>query len=66
MNMLLQGLSNQEIADKLFIEEKTVKFHLTNIYPIEGVKTRAQLIVKHLGAKVSAEDVRDFAKLMFK
>ena len=26
-----RGLSNKEIANQLFITEKTVKFHLTNI-----------------------------------
>ena len=30
--LLLQGLSNQEIADKLFIAEGTVKSHLNKIY----------------------------------
>jgi hypothetical protein len=47
-----KGLSNKEVANQLFVTEKTVKFHLTNIYKKMNVKSRAQLIVwclPHLG-----------------
>ena len=37
--------TNQEIADNLFVTEKTVKFHLTNIYKKMKVKNRVTLIV---------------------
>jgi DNA-binding CsgD family transcriptional regulator len=40
-----KGLSNLEIANQLFITEKSVKFHLTNTYRKLNVKSRAQLIV---------------------
>lgn len=40
-----QGFSNRAAADRLFISEKTVKFHLTNIYKRLNIKSRAQLIV---------------------
>lgn len=40
-----KGLSNKEVGNALFVTEKTVKFHLTNIYKKLGVKSRAQLIV---------------------
>lgn len=39
------GLSNKEVADRLFVTEKTVKFHLTNIYKKMNIRSRAQLIV---------------------
>jgi len=39
------GLSNREAAVSLFVTEKTVKFHLTNIYKKMGLKSRSQLIV---------------------
>lgn len=39
------GASNKVIAADLFVTEKTIKFHLTNIYKKMGVKSRAQLIV---------------------
>lgn len=44
--LLAQGLSTKEIAEKLFVAEKSVKFHCTNFYVKLGVKTRAQFIVK--------------------
>lgn len=40
-----QGKTNKEVAQQLFVTEKTVKFHLTNIYRKLQVKSRAQLIV---------------------
>lgn len=46
-----KGVSNKDVANELFVTEKTVKFHLTNIYKKMNVKSRAQLIVwssKHL------------------
>ncbi len=39
------GLSNKEVADKLFVTEKTIKFHLTNIYRKMNISSRTQLIV---------------------
>lgn len=50
--LVSKGLSNKEVANQLFVTEKTVKFHLTNIYKKMNVKSRAQLIVwclPHLG-----------------
>src|SRR6185503_6454265 len=43
--LVTKGLSNKEVASQLFVTEKTVKFHLTNIYKKMSVKSRAQLIV---------------------
>jgi len=50
VELITKGLSNKEIGNQLFITEKTVKFHLANIYPAMGVNSRAQLIVKMLPA----------------
>lgn len=41
---LFSGLSNAEIAKKLFITEATVKKHLQNIFSKVGVKNRTSLI----------------------
>jgi DNA-binding CsgD family transcriptional regulator len=46
--LVSKGLSNKEVANQLFVTEKTVKFHLTNIYKKMNVKSRAQLIVWYL------------------
>lgn len=48
-NKVRLGKNNKQIADELFVTEKTVKFHLTNIYQKLGVKSRAELIAQNLG-----------------
>lgn len=50
-----QGMSNLEIADKLFVCEKTIKFHLTNVFKKVGVKTRAELMAKRNGTTAAKE-----------
>jgi DNA-binding NarL/FixJ family response regulator len=42
LRSLAQGLSNKQIAGKLFITEQTVKFHLTNIYRKLQVSNRTE------------------------
>jgi DNA-binding NarL/FixJ family response regulator len=42
LRSLAQGMSNKQIAGKLFITEQTVKFHLTNIYRKLQVSNRTE------------------------
>jgi NarL family two-component system response regulator LiaR len=42
--LLVDGLSNQEIADKLFLGIGTVKFHVRNIYSKLGVDNRVAAV----------------------
>ena len=42
LTALARGLSNKQIAGKLFITEQTVKFHLTNIYRKLHVANRTE------------------------
>ncbi|HEY4552060.1 MAG TPA: response regulator transcription factor [Bacillaceae bacterium] len=42
---LLEGLSNKEIADKLFISDKTVKIHVSKIFKKLNVKSRSQAVI---------------------
>lgn len=42
---ILTGLSNKAIADQLYISEKTVKTHISNILSKMGLKDRTQLII---------------------
>lgn len=45
---LMEGRSNKEIGDLLGVTEKTVRFHITNIFAKEGVTTRYELIMKDI------------------
>ncbi len=45
LDLLLDNLCNKEIASKLFISERTVKFHVSNLLSKFGVQRRADLIV---------------------
>jgi two-component system, NarL family, response regulator DevR len=45
LDLLLDNLSNKEIAGKLFVCERTVKFHVSNLLSKFGVQRRADLIV---------------------
>jgi NarL family two-component system response regulator LiaR len=40
LSLAAEGLSNREIARKLWVTEQTVKFHLSNIYAKLGVTNR--------------------------
>ncbi|WP_026692146.1 response regulator [Peribacillus kribbensis] len=42
---LLEGLSNKEIAAKLFISDKTVKIHVSKIIRKLNVKSRSQVVI---------------------
>ncbi|PZO55724.1 MAG: LuxR family transcriptional regulator [Phormidesmis priestleyi] len=44
MRLLAQGLRDREIAQKLFISERTVKFHSQNMLTKLAVKTRIQAV----------------------
>lgn len=44
-DLLLENLSNREIADRLHMSQRTVKFHVSNLLAKFGVKRRADLIV---------------------
>ena len=43
---LCEGWSNQQIAQRLFISEKTVRNHVSHVFDKLGVHTRAQAIVR--------------------
>lgn len=55
--LVARGWTNKEVANALFVTEKTVKFHLTNIYKRMQLKSRAQLIVWCLPRIQSTESV---------
>ena len=47
--LILQGKSNKEIANELFISLSTVKTHITNIYSKLNVSNRKELLQKNTG-----------------
>ena len=46
LELIAKGLSNQEIADKLFVSLNTVKTHTSNLFLKLDVKRRTQAIEK--------------------
>lgn len=49
-NLILEGKSNKEIANELFISLSTVKSHITNLYSKLNVASRQELFHKSTGA----------------
>ncbi|WP_350290464.1 helix-turn-helix transcriptional regulator [uncultured Croceitalea sp.] len=49
-NLIMQGKSNKEIANELFISLSTVKSHITNLYGKLNVANRQELFHKGTGA----------------
>ena len=45
LHLIAEGLNNREIAEKLFISEKTVKTHVSNILGKLGVADRTQAAI---------------------
>jgi NarL family two-component system response regulator LiaR len=46
LQLMQQGLSNKEIADRLFVSLNTIKTHGSNVFEKLGVNRRTQAIVK--------------------
>jgi DNA-binding CsgD family transcriptional regulator len=44
VDLVISGLRNREIADRMGITEKTVKTHLTHVYQRLGVSTRREMV----------------------
>ena len=44
LELIAQGMSNREIADKLFVSENTVKTHSSRVFDKLGAKRRTQAV----------------------
>lgn len=55
LQLIAQGCSNQDIAQKLIVAVSTVKTHINNIYGKLGVRTRTQALARvgEIGTKLS-------------
>ena len=49
VTLVVQGKTNREVADELFVSEKAVEYHLRNVYGKVGVSSRRELRA-HLAA----------------
>jgi len=47
--LVIRGRTNQEIAERLFIEVQTVKEHLREVFDKASVRSRSELTAKVLG-----------------
>lgn len=55
LQLLLAGHTNRAIAAEIFISEKTVEFHLDNIYTKIGARTRLMAGIWALQQGILAE-----------
>ncbi len=44
LKLMIQGMTNQEIADTLSVSQSTIKFHVSNILMKLGVNTRTEAV----------------------
>ncbi|OYO18423.1 hypothetical protein CGZ93_15700 [Enemella dayhoffiae] len=49
VDLVVQGMTNREVAASLFISVKTVQYHLTRVYARLGVRSRAELTALRVG-----------------
>lgn len=56
LDLLVKGNTNKEMADSMFISEKTVKNHLTSIFRKLGVKDRTQAAVYALKHNIVVDE----------
>ncbi len=52
LGCIAKGFSNQDIAHALFVSEKTVKNHLTNIFRKINVNDRTQALIYALKNRI--------------
>lgn len=53
LKLLTEGLTNQQIGEKLYLSSNTVKFHIRNIYLKMDINNRAQAVSKIHGVASS-------------
>ncbi|MDD2510708.1 MAG: response regulator transcription factor [Syntrophomonas sp.] len=56
LSLLVKGNTNKEMADVMFISEKTVKNHLTSIFRKLGVKDRTHAAIFALKNRIVSEE----------
>lgn len=54
--LIVKGLPNREIADRLFISESTVKYHISSIFSKLGTRDRTKIVALALEHKLIEKD----------
>ena len=52
LQLITEGLSNQQIADKLFVSENTIKKHISNLFLKLDVERRTEAVKKAKALRV--------------
>ena len=60
LTLICQGMKNKIIADKLFISETTVRYHLTSIFEKLKVSNRLELVVHAFKEKIVEVPAENF------
>jgi len=60
LTLICQGMKNKVIADKLFISETTVRYHLTSIFEKLKVSNRLELVVYAFKERIIEIPVENF------
>jgi len=58
MDLISQGLTNAELASRLFLSEKTIKNHINRVFAKLGVTSRGQAMAAWLGTDGSVGPAR--------
>ena len=58
LSLMALGLSNREIAERVYLSEGTVKWHTNKIFKKLGVQSRTQAVMKALEAGLDRDKIR--------
>ena len=51
MALISESMTNEEIAQKLFLSAKTVKTHIRNIFEKTGIRNRVEAVLLYIRYK---------------